>query len=257
LSKAAAFWWFTAILGQWAFLYYIVAFYGASTLTGNFGAWSKNTFLFKGYVPGDTTGNLAFAAHVLLAAVIALGGTVQLIPSIRQHAIFLHRWNGRLFMVTALGVSASGLYMVWVRHSNALMAGAFATSLNAVLIITFAVSAWRAALARDIASHRRWALRLFLAANGQWFIRVGVFTWIILNGAAGLPKNFGPFIFFWNFGCYLVPLAVLELYLRAKLSVSPRVRYAMAASLFALTILMSIGVFGVSMFVWRPLVAKI
>jgi hypothetical protein len=71
LKAAAHFWFVVAVIGQWAFLYYIVAFYGTSTLTGNFQAWTKNTFLHKGYIAGDTVGNLAFAAHALLAAVIA------------------------------------------------------------------------------------------------------------------------------------------------------------------------------------------
>ena len=91
LKAAAGLWFLVAVIGQWAFLYFIVAFYGPSTLQGNFEAWSKNTFLFKGYIAGDTAGNLAFAAHVLLAAVIAFGGAIQLIPQIRTRAITVHR----------------------------------------------------------------------------------------------------------------------------------------------------------------------
>src|SRR5215469_201054 len=80
LNAAARFWLVVAVIGQWTFLYYIAAFYGPSTFTGNFQAWTKNTFLRMGYVRGDTAGNLAFAAHALLAAVIAFGGAMQLIP---------------------------------------------------------------------------------------------------------------------------------------------------------------------------------
>ena len=50
LNAAAGFWFLLAVIGQWAFLYYIVAFYGTSTLQGNFKAWRKNTFLLKRYV---------------------------------------------------------------------------------------------------------------------------------------------------------------------------------------------------------------
>src|SRR4051812_38263162 len=78
LDASAKLWFAAAVAGQWLFLFYIVAFYGASTLTGNFQAWSLNRMLIKGYVPGDTAGNLAFGAHVLLAAVITFAGTVQL-----------------------------------------------------------------------------------------------------------------------------------------------------------------------------------
>src|SRR5260370_26593529 len=107
LKAAAQFWFVVAVIGQWAFLYYIVAFYGHSTFTGNFQAWTKNTFLHKGYIAGDTLGNLVFASHALLAAVIAFGGAFPLIPQIRTRAIAVHRWNGRLFAVISFGLSVS------------------------------------------------------------------------------------------------------------------------------------------------------
>jgi uncharacterized membrane protein len=181
LKAAAALWFLVAVIGQWAFLYYIVAFYGPSTFTVNFQVWNRNSFLNMAYVPGDTTGNLAFAAHTLLAAVIAFGGAMQLIPQIRARAISVHRWIGRVFFVTALGLSGSGLYMEWVRGDRFSMVGAVAISLNAVLIILFCGLAWRSALRREISTHRRWALRAYLVANAQWFTRVGVFAWIIVN----------------------------------------------------------------------------
>src|SRR6185295_18158611 len=142
-------------------------------------------------------GNLAFAAHALLAAVIAFGGALQIVPQIRARALAFHRWNGRVFLVTAVGLSLSGLYMVWVRGANPSVVGKVSTSLNAVLILTFAAFAWRAALRRDVSVHRRWALRLYLVANAQWFIRVGVFAWFLLNRAVGVKAGLsGPFFYF-------------------------------------------------------------
>lgn len=257
LARATRLWFLMAVMGQWFFLYYLVAFYGPSTLTGNFQAWSRNRFLFKGYVAGDTAGNLAFAAHALLAAVIALGGALQLLPQIRARALAFHRWNGRVFLLTALGLSVSGLYMVWIRGSQPNAVGAVSTSLNAALILVFAALAGRAARRRDISVHRRWALRLYLVANAQWFIRVGVFAWVILNrGPVGMNKTFdGPFNYFADFACYLLPLTVLELYLRAKDGGGPGARFAMAGGLLVLTVLMSVGMFGFSMFTWRHLLS--
>ncbi len=51
--------------------------------------------------------------------------------------------------------------------------------------------------------------------------------------------------------CY--PLAVLELYLRAKESAGPSGRFAMAGGPVVLTALMGVGIFGVATFMWRPL----
>src|SRR6185503_14280927 len=92
LKAAVRFWFAVTVIGQWAFLYYIAGFYGPSSVSGNFQAWSRNRFLIKGYVPGDTAGNLAFAAHALLAGIIAFGGALQLIPQIRARAMAVHRW---------------------------------------------------------------------------------------------------------------------------------------------------------------------
>jgi uncharacterized membrane protein len=252
LKAAAGFWFVVAVIGQWTFLYYIVAFYGPSTFTGNFQAWTKNTFLRMSYVAGDTAGNLAFAAHALLAAVIAFGGAMQLIPQIRTRAISVHRWIGRVFLVTALGLSVSGLYMEWVRGDRG--SDALAISVNAVLIILFVTLAWRSVLKREISTHRRWALRTYLVANAQWFTRVGFFAWFIVSRKLyGIGDNFDDTFFrFLGFGCYLVPLAVLELYLLAKQSAAPRRRFAMAVGLFVLTVLMAVGIFGFYMFT-RPL----
>jgi uncharacterized membrane protein len=252
LRTAAQIWFVTALIGQWAFLFYIVAFYGPSTLQGNLAAWTKHPFLIKGYVPDDTAGNLAFAAHALLSAVIAFGGALQLVPRIRARALAVHRWNGRVFLLTALGVSVSGLYMVWVRGASHNLLGAVGISGNAVLIILFAVLAWRAARAHQLAAHRRWALRTYLVANAQWFVRLGMVAWMIFN--QGQDRGF---FRLWNFGCYLVPLAVLELYLRVKDRAGPGARYAMAGGLVVLTILMAIGIVGLTAFLQTKVLARL
>lgn len=257
LTGAAAFWWLVAIIGQWAFLYYILALYGASTATGNFAVWRTNKLLFKGYVPGDTAGNLAFAAHALFAGYMAFGGLLHLVPQIRARAPRFHRWNGRIFVLTALGVSLTGLYMVWVRHSNPSLNGSLATTLNGVLIILFAGLAWRTARAGAFDSHRRWALRLFIVASGQWFIRVGVFAWVIAATMLGLKPHMGTFFLFWNFGCFLVPLSFLELYLRAKDGGGGRLRLAVAGTLVVSALLMGIGIAGVSIFLWQAVLSKL
>jgi uncharacterized membrane protein len=248
LGAAARLWFAAALIGQWAFVYYIANFYGPSTLTGNFQAWSRQSDLVKGYVAGDTAGNVFFAAHALLAAVIAFGGAIQLIPQFRTRAVAVHRWNGRLFVVTALGVAFSGLYLIWVRGSSPTFLGAMATSLNAVLIIVCVALAWRAALRRDVTAHRRWALRAYLVASGQWFFRVGIFAAALFD-----RRLMDPFFMAWGFGCTMAPLAVLELYLRARDKGGPGGRLAMAGGLMGLSVLTGLGILGVYMAMWRPL----
>lgn len=254
LTLAARLWFVTAVAGQWAFLYYIAAFYDTATLRGNFAAWSRNTLLLKGYVAGDTAGNLAFASHVLLAAIVTFGGALQLIPQTGARWAAIHRWNGRLFVLTSMAGAISGLFMIWVRGSRANLTAGLATSIDAVLIIAFAALAWRSALAREIATHRRWALRTWIAANAVWFQRIGIFGWTTFHHAqVGMTKHFdGWFDLTWAFGCFLLPLAVLELYLHVKDEAGPRVRYAMAIGVLVLAALTGFGGYSAWMFVWRP-----
>ena len=254
LAAATGLWFIVAVIGQWTFLYYIAAFYDAATLRGDFAAWSKNTFLLNGYVAGDTSGNFAFGAHVMLASIVTLGGALQLVPQIRSRLVGVHRWNGRLFVLTAIAGAISGLYMIWVRGSRANFAAGLGSSLDAVLIIAFAILAWRAALARDFVIHRRWALRTYIVANGVWFQRIGIFGWLTFHhGPLGMTKHFdGWFDLSWAFGCYLLPLGVMELYLRARDSAGARGRYAMATGMLFCTLLMAFGIFSAYMYVWRP-----
>jgi hypothetical protein len=255
LKNAVLFWFVVAMTGQWLFVYYVGVFYDVPTIQGKFEAWKRNKMVPHGYVVGDVVGNLHFAAHVLLAGVMTLCGTLQLLPQIRARVPALHRWSGRAFIVIAITLSLGGLYMVWVGGRRSNWVGGLAISVDAVLIITFGVLAWRYALARNFAAHRRWALRTFIVASGVWFMRVGYMAWFIINqGPVGVKRNgTGWFDLIWAFGTFLLPLAILELYFYAQVRGLRRGKFAVAGVLFIATALMAVGIFGAFMFMWRPL----
>jgi tetratricopeptide (TPR) repeat protein len=125
----------------------------------------------------------------------------------------------------------------------------------AVLIMVCAVMALRYALARDFKTHRRWALRLYVVVSASLFIRAGIFLSFVLNrGPFGFdPATFsGPFLTFISFAQYLVPLAILEIYLRIEDRGGAPGRFAMAAGLAVLTIALGVGIFAVAMAAWLP-----
>ncbi len=257
LESAARFWFAVAVVGQGLFAFYIARFYGPSTLTGHFEAWRRNKSLIGGYVPGDTIGNLAFGAHVLLAAALTFAGALQLVPQIRARAPAVHRWIGRVFLATVMSATVLGFYMTFARQTAGPI-GTTAISIEAVLIMAFAALAWRTALARNFASHRRWAMRAFIVANTSWFQRLGFVTYAIAaHGMGGTIDLRGPFFIFWAFGSYLVPLAVLELYFRAKTSAGPAPRFAMAGGLAAVTVLMGVGIAGVWFGMFAPALGRL
>jgi uncharacterized membrane protein len=254
LKAATRFWFGVTVVGQLIFAFTVASFYGMAAMRGNSAtAWSKN--ITHGYVPGDTVGNLAVATHLFSAVVVILAGMLQLIPQIRNRFPVFHRWNGRVYMVTAFTISLAGLYMTWIRGSVGDLMQHLGSSLMAVLIMVCAVMALRYALARDFRTHRRWALRLYLVVSASLFIRAGIFLSFLLNhGPFGFdPSTFsGPFLTFITFAQYLLPLAVLELYLRAKESPGALPRMATAGVLFMLTLAMGAGIFAVTMAAWLP-----
>lgn len=251
LKASAAFWFVTAAAGQIAFIWFITAFYLPPTLLGQFEAWNRKA-LITGYVAGDAAGNLNFAVHVVLAAAITASGLLQLVPAIRRRAPRFHRWNGRIYLVLASIMSLGGLWLVWVRGTYLTIPGAISISMLAVLTLAAGAITLRHAMKRRFALHERWALRLFILVNGVWFQRVGYMAWIILNGGpVGIgPRMDGPFDLAWGFGQFVLPLAALELYFRAKRARSPGAKLAVAGLVTALTLVMAVGIFGTVAIMW-------
>ncbi|MFZ6780645.1 DUF2306 domain-containing protein [Undibacterium sp. Ji83W] len=253
LKYAAALWFSVAIIGQLLFVYYILGFYVLSAMKGNLAAWSD--VLPHGYIKGDNAGNFAIITHIFLAASITLAGILQMIPQIRSRAPKFHRWNGRIYLSSLVVAATTGLYMVWFRNGVGDFTQHLGVSLNAVLILACAGMALRHALARQFALHRRWALRLFLVANGVWFFRIGLMLWIAINhGPAGFnPKTFeGPFLSFMSFANSLIPLIACELYLRAQDSKNKAAHLSMAGTLLVLSAASGMGIFVAFMGMWLP-----
>jgi uncharacterized membrane protein len=255
LKAAARFWFFVAVSGQLILAAYVASFYGGTALQGRLDTW--NRVLTHGYIHGDAAGNLAIIVHLLAAVILIVGGAIQLMPQVRERAPGLHRWAGRIYLLTAFAASLTGLYLTWIRGTRGDVGQFVGGSLNAILIIICVVFALRSALVRQFAAHRRWVLRLFMVVSGAWFYRVGLFLWLFINhGPAGFdPATFhGPTLTFLSFANSIVPLAVLELYLRAQTPSGALSRIAMAGALIALTVAMGIGIFGATMGMWLPIV---
>jgi len=256
LRASAGLWWAVALCGQLLFAAYVAMFYGGALLQGEPSRW--NQVLPHGHMAGQPWGNAAVGVHLALTVLIILSGALQLLPQLRSRAPALHRWNGRLYLLGACIVSLSGLFMVWTRGAVGGLSQHIAISLNGLLILLCAGLVLREALARRFASHRRWALRLFLLVSGVWFFRIGLMAWLLLHRApVGFdPKTFqGPFLTALAFAQFLLPLLVLELYLRSRDGASVAGRYAMAGALLLLSLLTAAGVFGAALMMWLPRMA--
>ncbi|SFJ83229.1 Predicted membrane protein [Caulobacter sp. UNC279MFTsu5.1] len=253
LKRAGAAWFLVAALGQGAFAAYIVAFYWRAAVLGDVQRWNE-VLGGHGVTPGQPASNLFLGLHLLLAGIVTVGGPLQLVPWVRARFIGFHRWNGRAYVVTAIGASLAAFYLVAKRGTIAGSIMSVAISLDGVLILACAAMAWRQALARRIDSHRRWAMRTFMVASGVWFYRVGLMAWFLVNrGPAGHTDSFdGPFDVFWAYGCYLLPLAVLELHQWVRDRGGAAAKLGMAGLIGAAALATGLGVFGAVVGMWLP-----
>ena len=127
--------------------------------------------------------------------------------------------------------------------------------MNGLLIIVFTIFAWKKAVAKQFAKHRKWALRLFMAASGVWFFRIGLMFWILVNGG---PRGFdpetftGPALTVIKAAQYVLPLLVLELYFWVSERGNTTGKWLFSALMILLTVLTGIGIFAACMGLWFP-----
>lgn len=252
LKRSGALWFLAVVAGQWLFVYYILAAYMPPTLSGAWESWD-DTGLIHGFIEGDWPGNLGFISHVLLAAVITLGGTLQLIPQLRQRLPVVHRWTGRTFLAASVFMAVGGIALIWGRGTRLNDVTGMATTLDGILILVAAGFALYNIRMRRIDRHRRWAMRLFIFVSGVWYLRVGYMAWGIATGGAGIGDRMnGPVDYAMAYACFLLPWAVLELYLQASDSRSVAAKLVMAGGMVAAAAITALGVFGAWLVMWSP-----
>ena len=177
----------------------------------------------------------------------------RLIPALRRRAPAFHRWNGRVFLITAVVMAVGGLWLTWGRETYLSLISAVAVSVDGALILIFAALAWRTAVRRDFEAHRRWAMRAFLAVNGVWFLRVGLMAWAIATGGLGMNKTLSdPADIVLQFGAYLIPLALFEAYWRAGRSARRGLQRLTVVAMGLAAAVTALGVFGAVVFMWGP-----
>jgi uncharacterized membrane protein len=255
LEFSTKLWFVVATAGIWAFGTYTILFYHVSAFAGDFEKWK--TVLPKSHVAPGLKGNLIIAAHVLPAAIILIGGPLQLMPFIRRKFKTFHRWLGRVYITTAIIVAVAGLTLLWTKGTIGSLDMHIFNSIQAVYIISFAIIAIHFARKRNFVKHRMWALRLFMVSNGVWFFRIGYHAWRVIFGKpVGFdPNTFtGPFPSLLSLFLYAIPvsLIMLEMYFAAQKSHNRNFRSFTATLIFLFTIIMILGIYRGIIKSWLP-----
>jgi len=252
LSAGASAWFLTAAIGQLAFVAFIALFFGGAMFDGDLSGLNRKPHV-TGYVAGDVAGNVQFLGHALLGGLITFAGMLQLVPALRRRWPALHRWNGRLFLGISILVTVSGLLLVWVRGSRLGIGSDLSITANAVLILAFAVLAWRSAMRRDLATHRRHAVRAWLLVNGVWFLRVGIMLAALTLAPLGVKIDYEGAVFVGvSVASWALPLAMAQLYFHAERSGSPGLQFFVGGLLLVCALLTLAGSAAAMAFMWWP-----
>lgn len=148
-------------------------------------------------------------AHTLGGAVAALIGPFQFLSFIRIRHRLVHRWLGRIYLVS-VGLSAiAGLYLsasseVWNAFGMAFIALALAwlyTGTNAYLTIRRG----------DVAAHRRWMIRNYALTYAAVTLRLEIPALIVLFGVA--PQTSAEIV---AWMCWIPNLIVVEAWFRYR-----------------------------------------
>jgi hypothetical protein len=252
LKGSGVLWFTVAYSGQLLFAFYIAAYYGGSTLRGELSAW--NNIMPYGLMEGDPDGNAALGAHLFVAAILTALGPLQLIPWVRAKVPVFHRWNGRVYFFSGMIAAAAGAYLTWTRGALGGVINQVSITGDAVAILICGVMAVRFAMARDFERHQRWATRFFLVMSGVWFFRVMLMGWVVANRApVGIGDELnGPVAYTIGFAQNLVPLAVYEIYWRARDLGGAASRMLATAMMLVATAATGFGAFAAAIGMWLP-----
>ena len=146
--------------------------------------------------------------HATAASTALLLGPWQFWAGLRARLPRLHRWSGRLYVVSCLVAGAAGFVLALGASTGIITTLGFGV-LSVVWIFTTA-TAWRLAMRRDFVDHRRWMIRSFALTFAAVNLR------LYLPAAVALHLPFEDSYRAISFLCWVPNLLAVELYLRNR-----------------------------------------
>lgn len=247
---------FLLVLTVWVsaglFGLYILAFYAAALFGGNLEKW--NHILPGLYKQGAAAATTGIGLHFATGGIILMLGSIQLIDAIRVRYSAIHRWVGRIYVLSSVLAAMGGLVFIAVKGTigGAVMNIGF--SLYGLLMLMAGIETYRHAAAGRIEKHRAWALRLYALAIGSWLYRMDYGFWFLLADGAGHATNFeGPFDRIMSFFFFIPNLLLAEVFIRSRnYKTSPLLNLLSSFILLLMTAFLVVGTYYFTKFYWGP-----
>jgi hypothetical protein len=147
--------------------------------------------------------------HIVGGMTALLIGSVQFSASVRRHYLTVHRWSGRVYLVSVAVSVASAIRILLLPHSSfGFRIGIGGLALAWILTTGLA---YTAVLSRQIALHQEWMIRSYVVTFGFVFFR------LLLNPLASLGIATRPeIISAVSWLCWALPLLVTEVVFAAR-----------------------------------------
>lgn len=231
---------------------YILAFYAAALYQGNMEQW--NQILPRLYERNTAAATVGIGLHFATGGIILVLGSIQLIESVRVRYPALHRWVGRLYVLSCILAAIGGLIFIILKGTIGGTAMNIGFGLYGILMLIAATETFRHAWARRTDTHRAWALRLYALAIGSWLYRMDYGFWLLLADGWGHTNTFGgSFDHVMAFFFYLPNLLVAEIFIRNRqYKISPIINVLSTVLLLCMTGFLLLGTYYFTKFYWGP-----
>ena len=145
--------------------------------------------------------------HILASMLAILIGPFQYLPGIRKGRwLKVHRWLGRMYLLSVLFGALSGLYMAQFAYGGIITELGFGTL--AVLWLYSGYRAYRHIRNKDLEAHRQWMIRNYALTFAGVMLRV----WAPLSVGMGADFTTAYIIIGW--ACWVPNLLVAEWIIR-------------------------------------------
>jgi uncharacterized membrane protein len=148
--------------------------------------------------------------HIVASMLAIVIGPFQFLPRIRKGRLLkIHRWLGRVYLLSVLAGGIGGLYMAQFAYGGLIARVGFATL--AIFWLYSGYRAYRQIRTRDIEGHRQWMIRNYALTLAGTLLRV----WVpVLVGVVGVEFTVAYIIIAWL--CWVPNLLVAEWIIRRR-----------------------------------------
>jgi hypothetical protein len=234
---------------------YILVHYGGAIVTGDLHDW--NARLGGLYDPATPLATIGIGLHFAAGGILLLVGPLQFLAPIRARMPAVHRWVGRLYTVAAMLVGAGGLVYLVAHRAIGGTPMSIGFGLYGAAVVLAGAQTLRHARARNLASHRAWAIRLYALTVGSWLYRMDYGFWVLLADGAGHTRSFdGAFDLVMDFFFYVPNLAIAELIIRGRARHAGKsLRHVAVVAVTLATVVVLVGTYFFARYEWGPAIA--